>query len=130
MRAWVWRILIVIELVIFAGIIKSCAQTAMRFDLDYTRIPLNNDDIPIVDTLNVLFVFEKDCIGIVTIYDTLALEYIGTTGRFVMYIDVYHSDEQEYTIERHYRKKRFIWFVVPIKPFVSRKVYSLILESL
>lgn len=130
MRAWTWRVIIIIELVIFAGITKSCAQTAMRFELDYTRIPVNNSDIPIGDTLQILFVIDKKCFGIVTKYDTLALEYQTREGNFLVFIDVYHQDDQEYTLEKFESKHRFLWIISPIRPFPSRKLYSLILESL
>ena len=130
MKTLVWRILIIIELAIFAGIIKSCAQTAMRFDVDYTRIPVNSIDISVIDTLNVLFVFDKNCVGIVTKYDTLALEYKTRDGNFLVFIDIQHSDNQKYTIERFEYNYRFLWIVAPIRPFPSRKLYSLILESL
>lgn len=98
-------------------------------DVDYTRIGINNYDIPISDTLRVVFVIEDKNIGIVTIYDTLALIYQTRSGNFIVFIDCYH-DEQEYSLERHMYKSRFLWILSPLKPYSRRKVYSLILESL
>lgn len=129
-RGWVWRLLILIELVIFAGIIKSCAQTQYRLDVDYTRIGINNHDRPVSDTLRTLFVIGDKCLGIVTLYDTLALIYLTRDGNFLLFVDVYHKDGQEYILEKHVWKDRFLWIVTPLKPYSRRKVYSLIFESL
>lgn len=129
-KGWTWRFILLVDLVIFAGITKSCAQTALRLELDYTRIPVNNTDIPLIDTLKILFVFDKNCIGIVTNYDTLALIYQARDGNFLRFVDIQHTDNQKYSIERFEINNRFLLIVAPIRPFPSRKLYSLILESL
>jgi hypothetical protein len=124
MKGW----LLVVLFIVFPGITKS--QTPYTLDVDYTRIATNNNDVPISDTLRVLFVIDDKCIGIVTKYDTLALIYLTRSGNFLMFVDCYHNDGQEYSIERHVLKGRFLWLVSPLRPYSKRKVYSLILESL